>query len=140
MSWMCGSKAAYMCFPQTMPSVICMILSQSWLLEQQSHISHQLADLCRSILDYAVLPVQADDTLPNYIFRIPEGWNGNGRNLGELHFWQATGATIVAIRRGTSRIVSPGPYAELYGGDEIIFVGTDEARKAVSGFFSNPES
>ena len=109
------------------------------LLEQQSHISHQLADLCRSILDYAVLPVQADDTLPNYIFRIPEGWNGNGRNLGELHFWQATGATIVAIRRGTSRIVSPGPYAELYGGDEIIFVGSDEAREAVSRFFFNTE-
>lgn len=109
------------------------------LLEQQSHISHQLADLCRSILDYAVLPVQADDTLPNYIFRIPEGWNGNGRNLGELHFWQATGATIVAIRRGTSRIESPGPYAELYGGDEIIFVGSDEAREAVSRFFFNTE-
>lgn len=109
------------------------------LLEQQSHISHQLADLCRSILDYAVLPVQADDTLPNYIFRIPEGWNGNGRNLGELHFWQATGATIVAIRRGISRIVSPGPYAELYGGDEIIFVGSDEAREAVSRFFFNTE-
>ena len=109
------------------------------LLEQQSHISHQLADLCRSILDYAVLPVQADDTLPNYIFRIPEGWNGNGRNLGELHFWQATGATIVAIRRGTSRIVSPGPHAELYGGDEIIFVGSDEAREAVSRFFFNTE-
>ena len=109
------------------------------LLEQQSHISHQLADLCRSILDYAVLPVQADDTLPNYIFRIPEGWNGNGRNLGELHFWQATGATIVAIRRGTSRIVSPGPYAALYGGDEIIFVGSDEAREAVSRFFFNTE-
>lgn len=107
------------------------------LLEQQSHISHQLADLCRSILDYAVLPVQADDTLLNYIFRIPEGWNGNGRNLGELHFWQATGATIVAIRRSTSRIVSPGPYAELYGGDEIIFVGSDEAREAVSRFFFN---
>lgn len=109
------------------------------LLEQQSHISHQLADLCRSILDYAVLPVQADDTLLNYIFRIPEGWNGNGRNLGELHFWQATGATIVAIRRCTSRIVSPGPYAELYGGDEIIFVGSDEAREAVSRFFFNTE-
>lgn len=109
------------------------------LLEQQSHISHQLADLCRSILDYAVLPVQADDTLLNYIFRIPEGWNGNGRNLGELHFWQATGATIVAIRRGTSRIVSPGPDAELYGGDEIIFVGSDEAREAVSRFFFNTE-
>ncbi len=107
------------------------------IMEQQNQVSQQLAELCRSILDYAVLPVQADDALPNYIFRIPENWSGSGRNLGTLHFWQATGATIVAIRRGTSRIVSPGPYAELYDGDEIIFVGTDEAREAVSRFFSN---
>ena len=109
------------------------------LLEQQSKVSQQLAELCRSILDYAVLPLRADDTLPNYICRIPEAWPENGKNLGTLHFWQATGATIVAIRRGTSRIVSPGPYAELYGGDEIIFVGTYEAREAVSRFFSNTE-
>lgn len=109
------------------------------LLEQQSTVSQQLAELCRSILDYAALPLRADDTLPNYMCRIPEAWPENGKNLGTLHFWQATGATIVAIRRGTSRIVSPGPYAELYGGDEIIFVGTDEAREAVSRFFSNTE-
>ena len=109
------------------------------LLEQQSHISHQLADLCRSILDYAVLPVQADDTLPNYVCRIPKNWSGIGKNLSNLHFWQATGATIVAIRRGTSRIVSPGPDAELYGCDEVIFVGTDNAREAVSRFFRNTE-
>ncbi len=109
------------------------------LLEQQNKVSQQLAELCRSILDYAALPLRADDTLPNYICRIPEAWPENGKNLGTLHFWQATGATIVAIRRGTSRIVSPGPYAELYGGDEVIFVGTDEAREAVSRFFSNTE-
>jgi K+/H+ antiporter YhaU regulatory subunit KhtT len=107
------------------------------LLEQQNHISQQLGDLCRSILDYATLPVQADDTLPNYVCRIPENWRRNGENLANLHFWQATGATIVAIRRGTSRIISPGPCAELYNGDEIIFVGNDEAREAVSRFFSN---
>ena len=109
------------------------------LLEQQSCVSQQLAELCRSILDYAVLPVQADDTLPNYVCRVPDKWNGSGKNLGNLHFWQATGATIVAIRRGVSRMVSPGPYAELFGGDEIIFVGTDEAREAVSHFFSSSE-
>lgn len=109
------------------------------LLEQQSSVSRQLGELCRSILEYAALPVQADDTLPNYVFRVPESWSGSGRNLGELHFWQATGATIIAIRRTTSRIVSPGPYAELYAGDEIVFVGADEAREAVARFFSNTE-
>ena len=109
------------------------------LLEQQERVSRQLAELCRSILDYASFPVQADDTLPNYVCRIPKNWSGIGKNLSNLHFWQATGATIVAIRRGTSRIVSPGPDAELYGGDEVIFVGTDNAREAVSRFFRSTE-
>ena len=48
------------------------------------------------------------------------------------------GATIVAIRRGLSYIVSPGPYAELYAGDAVIFVGGVKAREAVSHFFANP--
>ena len=109
------------------------------LTEQQERVSRQLAELCRSILDYASFPVQADDTLPNYVCRIPKNWSGIGKNLSNLHFWQATGATIVAIRRGTSRIVSPGPDAELYGGDEVIFVGTDDAREAVSRFFHSTE-
>ena len=38
------------------------------LLEQQERVSRQLAELCRGILDYASFPVQADDTLPNYVF------------------------------------------------------------------------
>ena len=109
------------------------------LTEQQERVSRQLAELCRSILDYALFPVQADDTLPNYVCRVPKNWSGIGKNLSNLHFWQATGATIVAIRRGTSRIVSPGPDAELYGGDEVIFVGTDNAREAVSRFFHSTE-
>ena len=68
------------------------------LLEQQERVSRQLAELCRSILDYASFTVQADDTLPNYVCRIPKNWSGIGKNLSNLHFWQATGATIVAIR------------------------------------------
>ena len=57
-----------------------------------------------------------------------------GRSLGSLHFWQATGATVVAIRRAEAMFISPGPYAELYGGDLVIFVGDPEAREAVARF------
>ncbi len=39
-----------------------------------------------------------------------------GKSIGELKFWQSTGGTIVAIRRGQTVILSPGPYAELFGG------------------------
>lgn len=57
-----------------------------------------------------------------------------GKSIGQLAFWQATGATIIAIRRGQGVIVSPGPYAELYENDEIVFVGNQAAMDMMEGF------
>ena len=105
------------------------------LLVRQEHLNRQMAALCRDILDETS---QTPDALPNYYCRIPDDWPHSGTTVGALWFWQATGATIVAIRRGLSYIVSPGPYAELYAGDAVIFVGGVKAREAVSHFFANP--
>ena len=105
------------------------------LLVRQEHLNRQMAALCRDILDETS---QTPDALPNYYCRIPDDWPHSGTTVGALRFWQATGATIVAIRRGLSYIVSPGPYAELYAGDTVIFVGDAKAREAVSHFFANP--
>ena len=105
------------------------------LLVRQEHLNRQMAALCRDILDETS---QTPDALPNYYCRIPDDWPHSGTTVGALRFWQATGATIVAIRRGLSYIVSPGPYAELYAGDAVIFVGGVKAREAVSNFFANP--
>ncbi|WP_369074759.1 cation:proton antiporter regulatory subunit, partial [Klebsiella pneumoniae] len=33
-----------------------------------------------------------------------------GKTAAETKFWQNTGATIVAIKRGDELIISPGPY------------------------------
>ena len=95
------------------------------LLVRQEHLNRQMAALCRDILDETS---QTPDALPNYYCRIPDDWPHSGTTVGALRFWQATGATIVAIRRGLSYIVSPGPYAELYAGDAVIFVGGVKAR------------
>lgn len=105
------------------------------LLVRQEHLNRQMAALCRDILDETS---QTPDALPNYYCRIPDDWPHSGTTVGALRFWQATGATIVAIRRVLSYIVSPGPYAELYAGDAVIFVGGVKAREAVSHFFANP--
>ena len=105
------------------------------LLVRQEHLNRQMAALCRDILDETS---QTPDALPNCYCRIPDDWPHSGTTVGALRFWQATGATIVAIRRGLSYIVSPGPYAELYAGDAVIFVGGVKAREAVSHFFANP--
>ena len=100
------------------------------LLARQELLNHQMAALCRDILDETS---QTPDSLPNYSCRVPDHWPDSGVTIGTLRFWQATGATIVAIRRNLSYIVSP----ELYAGDTVIFVGDAKAREAVSHFFSN---
>lgn len=106
------------------------------LMEQQEAVSRRLSELCRSILECPVQPARDIGGLPGGSCRVPEGWHGIGKNLGALHFWQCTGATVVAIRRGNATILSPGPFAELYGGDHVIFVGEAAAQEAVSRFFS----
>ena len=65
---------------------------------------------------------------------MPKGSPVIGKSLGELKYWQSTGGTIVAIRRGSHVILSPGPYAELYDGDVIVLVGTPAAAEASARF------
>ena len=62
-----------------------------------------------------------------------------GKSIGELQFWQSTGGTIVAIRRGQTVILSPGPYAELYSGDVIILVGSPSAAEAAHRLVTTKE-
>lgn len=81
----------------------------------------------------------ANEPLPNYEVCIPDGSRLIGKSIGELKFWQSTGATIVAIKRGQNIILSPGPYAELYNGDSIILVGTPAAAEAASKLVSEKE-
>lgn len=70
--------------------------------------------------------------LPSYEVPVPAGSELIGKNIGELKFWQSTGGTIAAIRRGRNLILSPGPYAELYAGDVVVLVGTPAAAEAAS--------
>lgn len=103
------------------------------LLAQQEQLHRQVTELCTAILDETG---RTPESLPNYSCRIPETWAGSGKTVGELQFWQQTGATIIAIHRNLDCIVSSGPCAELYAGDSIVYVGDGQAREAVSRFFA----
>ena len=97
----------------------------------------QSAELNRRMGETAAALVKSQDTfsaagepLPNYEVPVPQGSPLTGKSIGALKFWQSTGGTIVAIRRGQTVILSPGPYAELYGGDIIVLVGSPAAAEA----------
>ena len=110
------------------------------LLAQQEAVARQVTELCGSILDDSVQPEQAAEQLKTFSCRVPQDWPDAGKTLGSLHFWQATGATVVAIARADALTGSPGPYAGLRSGDRILFVGDQEAREAVARFFSKTET
>jgi K+/H+ antiporter YhaU regulatory subunit KhtT len=57
-----------------------------------------------------------------------------GKSVGEVSFWQHTGATIVGIKRGDDTILSPGPYATFNSGDILLVIGEDTVYDAVKLF------
>ena len=91
------------------------------LLAQQEAVARQVSELCGSILDDPMQPIQAAEQLQNYACRVPQDWSDAGRSAEDM-------------------FISPGPYAELYGGDLVIFVGDPEAQEAVARFFRKTEA
>jgi len=110
------------------------------LMEEYSAISKKLFSVYDKLISAQQNPLPFDKTLPNYEVKIQQGSDKIGKNLSDLHFWQATGATIIAIRRNKNDILSPGPYAELYEGDIIVFVGSPDSVYAVQQFLNGSTS
>ena len=46
-----------------------------------------------------------------------------GKSIGEIRFWEHTGATIIGIIRSGHLYLSPGPKLVFYAGDLILYVG-----------------
>ncbi|MHB9292303.1 hypothetical protein Holit_01399 [Hollandina sp. SP2] len=65
-----------------------------------------------------------------YEITITEDSIAIGKTANELRFWQNTGATIIAIRRDGTMILSPGPYATFCKDDVFYIIGTDRSYAA----------
>lgn len=78
------------------------------------------------------------DPLRSFEFEIPENSPILGKTIADLMFWQNTGATIVAIRRGGRIILSPGPYAVFMPRDVIIVSGEIDITDRVLRFVNAP--
>ena len=59
-----------------------------------------------------------------------------GSTIAELKFWQNTGGTVVALRKGNQLIISPGPFAILEEGDSIVVVGGSDILHDVEVFIN----
>jgi len=93
----------------------------------------RIIDTIGKIIDYSnrleiinpLVPVQ---------FEIKSDCKYIGDTAANTNFWQNTGATIVAIKRGEELIISPGPYIEFLEGDIILAVGDQHIYNSVPMF------
>ena len=108
----------------------------SQLLLQQEELHRRIADVAGSIVRINER-FSKTTPFPNYEITLPDGCPLIGKSLGEMKFWQQTGATVIAIRRGGRIILSPGPYAALEEKDILLFVGDINCPDAVSAFLSH---
>jgi K+/H+ antiporter YhaU regulatory subunit KhtT len=110
------------------------------MLAEADDLHHRMAETVTALVRRRDAYAAPGEPLPNYEVTVPKDSPCIGKSIGGLRFWQATGATIVAIRRGPSVILSPGPYAELYAGDIVILVGTDAAAEAAHHLLQERET
>lgn len=110
------------------------------VMGQYLALNQRLTDLTAALIRSRETFSSAKEPFPNYEVPVPETSSLCGKSIGELQFWQSTGGTIVAIRRGQTVILSPGPYAQLYGGDVIILVGNPAAAEAAARLVSAKEA
>lgn len=106
------------------------------LFDAYAQLNERTAKVMQALLASENTFTAAEKPLPNYEVKVADGSPVIGKSLMELKFWQSTGGTIVAIRRGQHVILSPGPYAELFAGDVIILVGDQAAVEAAHRMLS----
>jgi K+/H+ antiporter YhaU regulatory subunit KhtT len=78
---------------------------------------------------------QLSNPLLPYEMELTAASENLGKTVSEINLWQNTGATLVGILHDDDLIVSPGPYATLYQGDTIYFVGDAHTQQVVQNFF-----
>ncbi len=106
------------------------------LLGERDVINKKIIDIINEIITVNER-LKNIDPLQNYEIEVPASSSLIGKSIEDAHFWQNTGATIVAIRRGERIILSPGPYASFVEGDTIVVVGDIAMSDRVRNFINN---
>lgn len=100
---------------------------------QQEELAH-LSKLLKKLVGQTKRSHSTTSFVP-YDLRIDQHCAYLGKSIGDLNIWQQTGATIVAIKRKTDMVISPGPYERIHNGDTILFVGDELSRQRMNNLF-----
>ena len=95
------------------------------LMEQKKSIEDSVMEKLDSIIEQAMLLRNIGIIYPLEL-KIPEKSHLVGKSIGEVRFWNHTGATIIGINRSGHLYLSPGPKMKFYSNDIILYVGNGQ--------------
>ncbi|MGH0053522.1 MAG: TrkA C-terminal domain-containing protein [Sphaerochaetaceae bacterium] len=104
------------------------------ILEEQELLNRELYSTAKQLFAMNNR-FKESNPFPLYEYTISDNSKAIGQNLRKLHFWQETGATIVAIRRDGVINLSPGPLAQLAAGDILMMVGPHDCLNKTEQLF-----
>jgi len=108
------------------------------LFKSYQDIGKELEAVSGQLLSALAYPMPSEQMIPTFEITVSEDSDKIGRTIGSLRVWQATGATIIAIRRGQNIIVSPGPYETLIEHDVVVCVGNPGCDTMVDFYINAP--
>lgn len=100
------------------------------LIEHHKEIEKELFEITRILID-STERFSASNPYYTYEVEVTPHSAVIGCSLGELKFWQQTQATVIAIRRTKSIILSPGPDMLLESDDVLVLVGDHHTKPLV---------
>lgn len=103
------------------------------LYEKKDNIEEEILETIESIIKYTSRLSNTTSITP-FEIAIKENSKVIGKSIGEVSFWQYTGATIIGIKRGNETILSPGPYATFQEGDTLLIIGEESVFDSVMMF------
>lgn len=103
------------------------------LYENKDSIENEILETIDSIIKYTSRLSNTTSITP-FEIKIRENSKVIGKSIGEVSFWQYTGATIIGIRREEETILSPGPYATFQLGDVLLIIGEESVYNSVMLF------
>ena len=102
-------------------------------VEQQQEESRQLYGYLSELIEKIECYRSTNPFIPFELVITGETPHLN-KSIAEINFWQATFATVIAIRRNEALIMSPGPSAAFRLGDTFYFTGDENCQERVQKF------
>lgn len=94
------------------------------LMEEKKVIEKQVLEHMDSVIEQAMLLRNIGIIYPLEL-KISEKSHLVGKSIGEVRFWDHTGATIIGINRSGHLYLSPGPKLVFFTNDIILYVAND---------------